>query len=174
MTTFSATADRTAVTTPKGTSVSDIRIVRDYPHPPSKVWRVLTEPPLMALLGMRPEGYAPVAGTRFRLVGKPNRAWRGFVECEVLEAREPSVLRYRWDDDGKGRPTEVSYTLEPHAGGTRLTVVHTGFIGIGGILFTKLVMGPGWRTTLGRLSAVLLDVDDAGMLRPGSLLEPMF
>ena len=174
MSTLSAAAERTAVTTSKRTSMSDIRIVREYPHPPSKVWRVLTEPPLMALLGMRPEGYAPVAGTRFRLVGKPNRAWRGFVECEVLEAREPSLLRYAWDDDGKGRPTEVAYTLEPHAGGTRLTVVHTGFIGIGGILFTKLVMGPGWRTTLARLAEVLVDVDDDGMLRPGSALTPRF
>jgi uncharacterized protein YndB with AHSA1/START domain len=138
--------------------MSDIRIVRDYPHPPARVWRVLTEPPLMARLGMRPEGYAPVAGTRFRLVGKANAAWRGFVECEVLEARAPSLLRYSWDDDGKGRPTHVAYTLEPHAGGTRLTLEHTGFIGIGGILFTKLVMGPGWRKTLGTLSSVLADL----------------
>ncbi len=175
MTTIAGTAGQTtATTTARGTSMSDIRIVRDYPHPPSKVWRVLTEPALMALLGMRPEGYAPVVGTRFRLVGEANPAWRGFVECEVLEAREPSVLRYAWDDDGKGRPTHVAYTLEPHAGGTRLTVEHTGFIGIGGILFTKLVMGPGWRTTLGRLSAVLLDVDDGGNLRPGSTLKPKY
>lgn len=135
--------------------MSAIRIVREYPHPPAKVWRVLTEPPLMARLGMRPEGYAPVAGTRFRLVGKPNPAWRGFVECEVLEAREPSVLRYSWDDDGK-RTTFVTYTLEPRAGGTRLTLEHTGFTGVGGFLFTKLVMGPGWKKTLGTsLPAVL-------------------
>ena len=160
MTSTTAPADHPAASAAaaRRSSMSDIRIVRDYPHPPSKVWRVLTEPALMALLGMRPEGYAPVAGTRFRLVGKPNRAWRGFVECEVLEAREPSLLRYAWDDDGKGRPTEVAYALEPHAGGTRLTVVHTGFVGIGGILFTKLVMTPGWRTTLGTLSAVLADL----------------
>jgi uncharacterized protein YndB with AHSA1/START domain len=174
MTALTATAGQPSTESARGKSISDIRIVREYPHPPAKVWRVLTEPALMALLGMRPEGYAPVAGTRFRLVGKANPGWRGFVECEVLEAREPSVLRYRWDDDGKGRPTEVAYRLEPHAGGTRLTVEHTGFIGIGGILFTKLVMGPGWKKTLASLSAVLLDVDDDGKLRPGSLLKPKF
>jgi uncharacterized protein YndB with AHSA1/START domain len=38
--------------------MSDIRIVRDYPHPPAKVWRALTDPALMALWGMRPEGFA--------------------------------------------------------------------------------------------------------------------
>lgn len=158
MTSSAGTARQTTTLTARGDSMSDLRIVRDYPHLPSKVWRVLTEPPLMARLGMRPEGYAPVVGTKFRLVGKPNPGWRGFVECEVLEAREPSVLRYRWDDDGKGRPTEVAYRIEPHAGGTRLTVEHTGFTGVSGLLFTKLIMGPGWRKTLGTLSTVLSDL----------------
>jgi uncharacterized protein YndB with AHSA1/START domain len=176
MNTFTGTANQTATaTTARGTPMLDIRIVRDYPHAPSKVWRVLTDPALMALMGMRPEGYAPVAGTRFRLVAKPNPGWRGFVECEVLEALEPSTLRYLWDDDGKGRPTHVTYTLEPHAGGTRLTVAHTGFTGFSGFLFTKLVMGPGWKKTLGTsLPAVLADLDDEGRLRPGSSLEPKF
>ena len=158
MTTFTGTASQKTILTDRGTSMSDLRLVRDYPHPPAKIWRVLTEPPLMALLGMRPEGYAPVVGTRFRLVGKANPGWRGFVECEVLEAREPSVLVYRWDDDGKNPPTQVRYTLERHAGGTRVTVDHTGFRGVSGFLFTRLIMGPGWRKTLGTLSSVLADL----------------
>jgi uncharacterized protein YndB with AHSA1/START domain len=84
--------------------MSDIRILRDYAHPPSKVWRVLTVPALMALWGMRPEGFEPVAGNHFRYVAKPERGWRGFVECEVLEAREPSVLRMSWvGDDNESR-----------------------------------------------------------------------
>ena len=29
--------------------MSDIRIVRDYPHPPAKVWRVVTDPALIPL-----------------------------------------------------------------------------------------------------------------------------
>jgi uncharacterized protein YndB with AHSA1/START domain len=170
-----ATARQTTTLSARGDSMSDLNIVRDYPHPPSKVWRVLTEPPLMALLGMRPEGYAPVVGTRFRLVGKPNPGWRGFVECEVLEAREPSVIVYRWDDDGKNRPTQVRYTLEPHAGGTRVTVEHTGFSGVSGFLFTRLVMGPGWRKALGTyLPAVLADLGEDGKLRPESTLKPRF
>ena len=35
--------------------MTDVRIVRDYPHPPAKVWRALTDPDLMALWGMQPE-----------------------------------------------------------------------------------------------------------------------
>jgi uncharacterized protein YndB with AHSA1/START domain len=158
MTTLTGTARQTTTIDARGASLSDIRIVRDYPHPPEKVWRVLTTPALMARFGMRPEGYAPVVGTKFRLVGKANPGWRGFVDCEVLEAHAPSLLVYRWDDDGKQPPTTVRYGLEPHAGGTRLTLEHTGFAGVSGLLFTKLVMGPGWRKTLGTLSSVLADL----------------
>jgi hypothetical protein len=41
-----------------------------------------------------------------------------------------------------GDTTEVTYRIEPHEGGTRFTYEHTGFIGIGGFLVTKLVLGP--------------------------------
>ena len=152
-----------------------IRIVRDYPHSPTKVWRALTEPTLMALWGMRPEGFLLVTGTRFRLFAKANPGWRGFVECELLEARAPSVLRYAWDDDGKGEPTQLTYTLEPHAGGTRLTVEHTGFKGLRGFVFAKLIMTPGWKKMVGTtFPAVLADLDDEGKLRPGSGLRPKY
>ncbi|HXX70270.1 MAG TPA: SRPBCC domain-containing protein [Polyangiaceae bacterium] len=155
--------------------MSDIRIVRDYPHPPRRVWRALTDPALIALWGMRPEGFSTAVGTRFRFVAKPQPGWRGFVECEVLEAREPSVLRYSWVGDEKGDVTEVTYRLEPRAGGTRLTFQHTGFTGIGGFLLAKLMMGPGWRKMIREsISAVLNDVDDEGKLKPGSTLTAKF
>jgi uncharacterized protein YndB with AHSA1/START domain len=165
-----------ATTTPaRGTSMSDIRIVRDYPHPPAKVWRALTEPALMALWGMRPEGFSPVVGTRFKFVAKPQPGWRGFVECEVLEAREPSLIRYSWVGNENQAPMHVTYTLEPHAGGTRLTFEHRGFTGVGGFLLAKLMMGPGWKKMLGAsLPAVLADLDEHGQLRPESTLKPKF
>ena len=155
--------------------MTDIRIVRDYPHPPTKVWRALTDPALIALWGMRPEGFSPVVGTRFKLFGKPNPGWRGFVECEILEAREPSLLRYSWVGNEKEAPTRVTFTLEPHAGGTRVTFEHSGFKGVGGFLLAKLMMGPGWKKMFGAtFPAVLADVDDEGKLRPGSTLRPKF
>jgi uncharacterized protein YndB with AHSA1/START domain len=173
MNTVSATPATTSNV--RGSSMSDIRIVRDYPHPPAKVWRALTDPALIALWSMRPEGFSPTVGTRFKFIAKPQPGWRGFVECEVLEAREPSVLRYSWVGDDNGKSTTVTYTLEPHQGGTRLTFEHTGFTGIGGFLLTKLMLGPGWRKMLGKIfPAVLADVDDDGKLRPGSTLKPKF
>jgi hypothetical protein len=85
--------------------------------------------------------FTTAVGTHFRLIGKPQIGWSGVIECEVLEAREPSVLRYSWVADG-GDELQLTYRLEPHNGGTRFTFDQTGFKGIGGFLLAKLVMTP--------------------------------
>jgi len=155
--------------------MTDIRLVRDYPHSPRKVWRALTDPKLVALWGMRPEGLGTEVGTRFRLVAKPNPGWRGFVECEILEAREPSVLRYSWIGNDGEAPTFVTFTLTPHDGGTRLTFEHTGFRGAGGFLLAKLMMAPGWKKMLRVTFAAVLESTNAdGELLPTSTLAPRF
>jgi uncharacterized protein YndB with AHSA1/START domain len=155
--------------------MSDIRIVREYPHAPSKVWRALTDPALIALWMMRPQGFAPVPGTRFKLVAKAQPGWRGFVDCEVVEAREPHVLRYSWVGKENGTVMYVTYTLEPSGGGTRLIFEHTGFTGVGGFMLAKLMMGPGWKKMLHmRVLAVLDDLDGNGNLRTGSTLKPKY
>ncbi len=127
--------------------MSEIQIVRDYPQPPAVVWRAVTDPALVPLWtstgrGGRPEGFSAVVGTRFRFVGRPVPGWRGIVDCEVLEAREPTLLRYSWVGDEGGAATEVTYRVEPHGEGTRFTYEHTGFTGLGGLLMAKLVLGP--------------------------------
>ncbi len=140
--------------------MTDIRLIRDYPHPPAKVWRALTEPELIARWGMRAEGFSTVVGARFKFFGTPNRAWRGFIECELLEAREPTRLRYSWLDKEGGKLTFVSWALAPHAGGTRLTFEHLGFEGVSGFLLAQLVMKPGHRKKLSQaLPAVLATLD---------------
>jgi uncharacterized protein YndB with AHSA1/START domain len=156
--------------------VSEIRIVRDYPYPVTRVWRALTDSALVPLwtatgAGGRPEGFAPVPGTRFRFVAKPKPGWNGIVNCEVVEAREPTLLRYTWTDDAGGDTTVVTYCLEPGGDGTRFTYEHTGFTGISG-LFMSRMLGRIRRTMLtDGLPAVLADMDDDGRLRPGSALR---
>jgi uncharacterized protein YndB with AHSA1/START domain len=155
--------------------MTDIRIVRDYPHPRAKVWRALTEPALIALWAMRPEGFAPVVGTRCRFVGKPGPGWRGFVECEVLEVQAPATLRYSWVGNEGDEASYVRYTLEARPGGTRLIFEHTGFKGAGGFLLAKLIMTPGWKKTLdGHFPRVLAELEEDGRLRSTSKLEPLF
>jgi uncharacterized protein YndB with AHSA1/START domain len=157
--------------------VSDIRIVRDYPHPPTTVWRAVTDPALIPLwtatgAGGRPEGFAPIAGTRFRFVAKPKPGWNGIVECEVLEADEPSLLRYSWTGDDGGDVTQVAYHLEPHAGGTRFTYEHTGFTGIGGLFMSRLLGRVRRKMLTVGLPAVLDKLDETGTLHPASTLKP--
>jgi uncharacterized protein YndB with AHSA1/START domain len=134
--------------------MSSIRIVREYPQPPEKVWRALTDPELIPRwtatgAGGRPEGFATVAGTKFQFIAKPKPGWNGIVNCEVLEVDEPSLLRYTWTDSSGGDVTEVAYRLEPHAGGTRFVYEHTGFTGVGGLFMSRL---------LGRVRTKMLSV----------------
>jgi hypothetical protein len=122
---------------------------------------------------MRVEGFSTKPGARFKFFGTPNRAWRGFIECEMLEARAPSRLRYSWVDRDGGKPTYVSWQLEPHAGGTRLTFELSGFQGLYGFLLATFVMGPGHREKLRRaLPALLADLDDTSTLHSESSRKP--
>jgi uncharacterized protein YndB with AHSA1/START domain len=156
--------------------MADIHIVRDYPHPPAKVWRVVTDPELIPLwtatgLGGTPVGFAPVPGTRFQFVAKPVPGWRGIVDCKVLEVREPSRLRYSWTGEENGKPSYVTYRIEPRDGGTRFTFDHTGFTGVGGFFMARLLGSVRKKMLAVGLPAVLDDLDDTGTLRAGSTLR---
>ena len=157
--------------------MTDIRIVRDYPHPPAKVWRAVTDPELIPLWtatgqGGRPVGFSPEVGTRFQFVARPYPGWRGIVDCEVLEARKPSLLRYSWVGDEGEPATYVTYRIEPHAEGTRFTFEHTGFTGAGGFFMAKLLGAVRRKMLTVGLPAVLDDLDDKGALRGDSTLQP--
>ena len=127
--------------------MSRYTITREYPYPVEEVWQVLTAPEWVARWtttgqGGRPEDFAPEVGRRFRFVGRPTMGWAGTVYCEVLEVRAPDLLRYTWKgDEVTDAMTEVTYRLEPVAGGTRFTWTHTGFTGVGGFAMSKLLGG---------------------------------
>lgn len=109
---------------------ADIVVDCDLDHPPEKVWRALTEPELLAAW-LLPNDIQAEEGRRFTLRGAPGSDKP--VDCEVLAAEPPRLLRYRWrgrDGNDGGRPldTVVTFTLDgTAAGGTRLRIVHSGF-----------------------------------------------
>ncbi|NUR63048.1 MAG: SRPBCC domain-containing protein [Catenulispora sp.] len=124
--------------------MSAIRIVEHYPYPAAQVWRALTDPELIPRwtvtgAGARPVGFDTTVGTEFQFVAKPKPGWDGVVNCVLLEAVEPTLLRFSWTDNGGGDVTEVVYRLTPDAGGTSLLYEHTGFTGIGGFVMARLL-----------------------------------
>jgi len=96
------------------------------PYSAGKVWRALTEKELMSQWLMTTD-FEPIPGRAFKLHGKANRFWRGFVDCRVLEVRKPELLRISWQSIESQRPTEVTYELLERGGGCELRVTHSGF-----------------------------------------------
>jgi len=101
-------------------------------------------------------------------VAKPKLGWNGIVNCEVLEVREPSLLRYSWAGDDGGEVTEVAYRIEPHRGGARFTYDHTGFTGPSGFFMARLLGSVRRKMLTVGLPAVLADLDDTGAHRERS------
>ena len=107
-----------------------------FPHAPETIWKTLTSVELMGRwLGMAPAGFAPVVGNRFTYRTTAAGKWDGTIRCEVLEVIPNERFVYSWrggheDNVGYGAPldTIVTFTLEPADGGTRLRLVHSGFV----------------------------------------------
>ena len=120
-----------------------------YRHPPERVWRALTDPKVLESWLM-PNDIAPRVGHRFTFRTKPAPGFDGIVHCEVLEVDPPRRLVYTWaGGPTKAKPTTVTWTLDRVGDGTRLTLDHVGFEGIGGY-FLQTMLGAGWARKLRR------------------------
>ena len=74
------------------------------------------------------------------------------VEGEFLEVDSPRRLAHTWQGAGApGAPTRVEYDVERIAGGTRLTLRHSGFASPE----ASASFGVGWQTSLDRLAEML-------------------
>ena len=106
-----------------------------FPHAPETIWKTLTTGELIGRWLMVPTGFEPVVGQRFTFQTKPAGAWDGVIECEVLEASPNERLAYAWKGGDEGNvgygsrlETVVTWTLTRVDGGTRLRLVHAGFV----------------------------------------------
>ena len=106
-----------------------------FPHAPETLWKTLTTGELIGRWLMTPTGFEPVKGNRFTFQTQPAGAWNGLIRCEVLEAVPNERLAYSWqsgdpDNIGYGSrlDTVVTWVLTKVAGGTRLRLVHSGFV----------------------------------------------
>ena len=137
-----------------------------FPHAPEVVWKTLTTPGLMGRwLMMTPTGFEPVKGTRFTYQTTPAGAWDGVIRCLVLDAVPNERLIYEWrgGDDanvgyGSRLNTVVDLTLTRVEGGTRIRLVHSGFVlPRNETAFTG--MSSGWKTVVKRIDAIAGEQD---------------
>ncbi|MFZ0639640.1 MAG: SRPBCC domain-containing protein [Candidatus Acidiferrales bacterium] len=99
-------------------------IEREMPHPPEKIWRALTEGPLIEEWLMKND-FQPVVGHRFNFRSTPVPNWNGVIDGEVLLVEPNSRLSYNWGS--MGLKSVVTWTLTPAKGGTLLRMEQTGF-----------------------------------------------
>jgi len=99
-------------------------IERVFRHPPEKLWRALTESPLLAQWLMNND-FEAVPGRRFQFRSDPMPNWNGIVDCEVLVVEPLKQLSYSWG--ALGLDSVVLFTLTQAEGGTHLRMEHSGF-----------------------------------------------
>lgn len=129
----------------------------DIAVPPERVFRALTTEELTKWWGSA-ELYRTTA---FTIDLRPGGAWRSdgvgadgtpfHVGGRVLEVEPPRKLVQTWEPSWEtdAPPTTITYLLDPVAGGTRVTVRHTGF---GARVASCESHANGWERVLGWLS----------------------
>ena len=137
-------------------------VVEDvFPHAPETIWKTLTTGALMARwLHMTPEGFEAVEGNRFTYKTMPAGAWDGTIHCEVQEVipNERFVYAWRGGDEanigyGSKLDTVVTFTLSKAEKGTRLKLVHSGFVLPKNDSAYKNMSG-GWKKVVGTIGAM--------------------
>ena len=101
-------------------------VEREFPYPPEKLWRALTQPHLIEEWLMKND-FAPKVGHQFQLRGE----WGGVLDCTVLAVEPHRTLSYTWDfkhdDPAYGLKSVVTFTLTSSATGTHLRMEQAGF-----------------------------------------------
>jgi uncharacterized protein YndB with AHSA1/START domain len=143
----------------------DIVVEEVFPHTPESIWKALTTGELIGRWLMAPTGFEPMEGKRFTFQTKPAGAWDGVIHCQVLEAMPNERLVYAWKGGhegnvGYGAPldTVVAWTLSRAGNGTRLRLVHSGFVAPKNDSALK-TMGEGWKKVVPQIGAVADEQD---------------
>jgi uncharacterized protein YndB with AHSA1/START domain len=145
-------------------ATQEIVVDEVFPHAPETIWTALTNGELMARWMMPPTGFAPVEGTRFTFQTTPTGAWDGTIHCQVLRVVPNERLAYAWKGGHEGNAgygsrldTVVTFTLAKVQGGTRVRLVHSGFVlPTNDTAFRN--MSEGWKKVVTRLGTTAGDL----------------
>jgi uncharacterized protein YndB with AHSA1/START domain len=146
----------------------DIVVDEVFPHARETIWKALTTGELIARWLMPANGFEPVAGNRFTYKTTPSGAWDGTIHCEVLEVVPNERLAYSWKGGheanagyGSRLETVVTWTLTPASNGTRVHVVHSGFV-LPRNDTAYRNMSDGWTKVIRRLDATTAELGASG------------
>jgi len=117
----------TIVDTTDRSQTESISFEFDLHHSPQKVWRALTEPALLTQWLLPVIDLKLEPGAAFKFQREPMPDWDGSVKCTFIEIEPQRKLSYRWVVGDMALVTVVTFTLTPTAGGTRLSLVQSGF-----------------------------------------------
>jgi uncharacterized protein YndB with AHSA1/START domain len=106
------------------TTTRTLVIEREMPYPPEKIWRALTEGPLIKEWLMDND-FQPAVGHSFNFRSTPVPNWSGIIESKVLVVEPNKKLSYSWGT--MGMESIVAWTLVPTSGGTLLRMEQSGF-----------------------------------------------
>ena len=124
------TVEEDGPVTQTATATRSIVIEREMTHPLEKVWRALTQGPLIEEWLMKND-FQPVIGHRFTFRATPMPQWNGVTDCEVLVVEPCTRLAYSWnasgDEAANGLKTVVTWTLTPTKGGVLVRMEQSGF-----------------------------------------------
>lgn len=131
-----------------------------FPHAPETIWKALTNGALMGRWLMPPTGFEAVKGNRFTFQTTPAGAWDGTIRCQVIDVVRNERFAYSWQGGhetnagyGSKLDTIVTWTLAKASGGTRVRLVHSGFVTPrNDSAFTK--MSAGWVKVVERLRPI--------------------
>jgi uncharacterized protein YndB with AHSA1/START domain len=106
------------------TTARSLVIEKDMPYPPEKIWRALTEGPLIKEWLMDND-FQPVVGHSFQFRSTPVPNWNGIIDSKVLVVEPNKKLSYSWGS--LGLESTVTWTLTPTDTGTHVRMEQTGF-----------------------------------------------
>ena len=138
----------------------DIVIDEVFPHTAETIWKALTSAQLIARWLMQPTGFEAVEGKAFTFQTTPGGNWDGVIHCRVLEVVANRRLVYAWRggdarNAGYGAPldTVVTWSLTPVEAGTRIQLVHAGFV-LPRNESAYTVMSGGWKKVVRQLDEI--------------------
>lgn len=106
--------------------MNEVSLNIEIAAPVARVWEYLTDRKKLSRWLMDSDIVAE-PGAAFTFTAEPSGSWDGAIHCEVTAIVERELISYTWNANDIGARTLVTFTLEEHGAGTRLTLTHSRF-----------------------------------------------